>query len=93
MIALANRLLTTKMTDLTEKEALLEKSGYRYHFDRMIYFNRTDRRAFSLEFVEDHSQEDIQKLLEIPVTDDWVFYFNKPASDRVKRELAAVFGK
>jgi hypothetical protein len=93
MIALANRALGTEMTEITEKEQLLESSGYRYHFDRMIYFNRSVRRAFSLEFVEDHSQHEIQKLLETPATDDWAFHFNKPVSDRVKRELAEVLEK
>ena len=93
MTALANEVLRTQMTDLTEKEQLLESSGYRYHFDRMIYFNRSVRRAFSLEFVEDHSQREIQKLLETPATNDWVFHFNEPLSDRVKRELAEALGK
>lgn len=81
------------MTALTEKEELLENSGYRYHFDRMIYFNRAVRRAFSLEFVEDHSQQEIQNLLESLITSDWAFYFNQPPSDRVKRELAEALGK
>jgi hypothetical protein len=54
------------MTDLTIKEELLENSGYRYHFDRMMYINRAARRAFSLEFVEDHSQQEIRRLLETP---------------------------
>ena len=49
------------MTELTEKEALLENAGYKYHFDRMIYFNRGTRKAFSLEFVEDHSHQEIQQ--------------------------------
>jgi hypothetical protein len=93
MTALANEVLRTQMTDLTEKEQLLENSGYRYHFDRMIYFNRSVRRAFSLEFVEDHSQQEIQKLLETPATNDWGFHFNGPLSDRVKRELAEALGK
>ena len=26
------------MTELIDKEAVLENAGYRYHFDRMIYF-------------------------------------------------------
>jgi hypothetical protein len=81
------------MTDLTVKEELLENSGYRYHFDRMIYINRAARRAFSLEFVEDHSQQEIQKLLETPATNEWVFHFNEPPSDRVKRELAEALAK
>ena len=93
MIALANRVFGTPMTEITEKEQLLESSGYRYHFDRMIYFNRSVRRAFSLEFVEDHSQHEIQKLLETPARDDWAFHFNKPVSDRVKRELAEALEK
>lgn len=93
MTALAKGVLGTRMTDLTEKEQLLENSGYRYHFDRMIYFSRTVRRAFSLEFVEDNSQQEIQRLLETPATNDWVFHFNKPLSDRVKRELAEALGK
>ena len=93
MIALANGVLGTRMSDLTVKEELLENSGYRYHFERMIYISRADRRAFSLEFVEDHSQQEIQKLLETPATNEWVFHFNEPPSDRVKRELAEALGK
>ena len=93
MIALANRVLGTRMTDLTDKEQLLENSGYRYHFDRMIYFNRSLRRAFSLEFVEDNPQQVIQALLEAPATNEWVFHFNEAPSDRVKRDLAEALGK
>jgi hypothetical protein len=93
VIALASGILVTQMTDLTEKEELLENAGYRYHFDRMMYFNRAAKRAFSLEFVEDHSQEEILELLQTPQTEDWVFFFNAPPSDRVKRDLAEVLGK
>ena len=87
MIGLANGGFETQMADLTEKEELLESSGYRYHFVRMMYFNRTVRRVFSLEFVEDHSRTEIQSLLETPATNDWFFHFNVPPSDRVKLEL------
>jgi hypothetical protein len=73
---------------MTEKERLLESCGYRYQFDRMIYFNRSVRRAFSIEFIEDHSQHEIQKLVELPASRDWAFHFNGPISDRVQRELA-----
>jgi hypothetical protein len=93
MIGLANGVLETQMIDLTEKEELLESSGYRYHFVRMMYFNRAFRRVFSLEVVEDHSQSEIQKLLETPTENDWVFHFNEPPSDRVKQELAEELGK
>lgn len=81
------------MRDLAEKETLLESSGYKYHFDRMIYFNRAVRRAFSLEFVEDHSPVEIQGLIGKPAeTGDWTIHFNRPPSDRVKHDLAAVLG-
>jgi hypothetical protein len=93
MIALANRALGTQMTEMTEKERLLESAGYRYHFERMIYFNRSARRAFSLEFVEDNPQHEIQKLVESPATDNWAFHFNKPVSSRVERELAEALEK
>jgi hypothetical protein len=93
MTAVANSRSRTRMTDLTDKEMLLEGCGYRYHFDRMIYFNRDSRRAFSLEFVEEHSQLEIQTLLDVPATDSWVFHFNQPLSDRIKQELAEAFGK
>lgn len=93
MIVSARRALRAEMTEMTEKEQLLESSGYRYHFDRMIYFNGSVRRAFSLEFIEDHSKHEIQKLLEIPATNDWAFHFNRPVSDRVKGELAKALEK
>jgi hypothetical protein len=94
MIAVVNRVLETQMTDLTDKEELLESSGYRYEFDRMMYVNRAARRAFSLEFVEDNSRQEIQKLInEAYATNDWVFHFNEPPSNRVKRELAEALGK
>ena len=81
------------MTELTKKEALLEASGYRYHFDRMIYFNRTKRQALSLEFVEDHSLEEIRDLVDQqPAANGWAFYFNDPPSDRVKHDLADALG-
>ena len=85
---MVNELLGAQMTELIDKADLLKRSGYRYHFERMIYFNRAVRRAFSLEFVEDRSLQEIRKLLDTPATNDWVFHFNEPPSDRVKRDLA-----
>ena len=77
------------MTELTKKEALLEGSGYRYHFDRMVYYNRDTRRALSLEFVEDHSVNEIHGIVrENPTQNGWTFYFNESPSDGVKRELS-----
>lgn len=82
------------MTELTEKEVLLENAGYKYHFDRMIYFNRGTRKAFSLEFVEDNPRQEIQRLVDEPPSQEgWVFYFNEPASENIKRQLAAALDR
>ncbi len=68
------------MSDSTDKEELLESSGYRYHFERMMYVNKTARRAFSVEFVDDKSQQDIQELIDdLPATNDWVFQLQSAA--------------
>jgi hypothetical protein len=82
------------MTDLTEKEKLLEESGYRYHFTRMIYFNREARRAFSREFVDDNTRQEIQRLIRdsSSTSHGWTFHFNKAPSDRISRELAEELG-
>jgi hypothetical protein len=93
MIAPTTEGLEVQMTDLAEKEELLESSGYRYLFDRMMYVNRDTRRVFSFEFVEDHSKQEIQTLLDTLPTTEWVFYFNAPPSDEVRRELAEAFGE
>jgi hypothetical protein len=78
------------MSEATDKETLLEGAGYRYHFDRMIYFNREVRKAFSHEFVEDHSIDEIQHSLNAPgAEDNWTFYFNEPPSEYVRRELSS----
>jgi hypothetical protein len=87
VIASASGVLETQMNELTEREKLLESSGYRYHFARMHYVNRATRQVFSLEFVEAHSQQEIRKILETPPTGDWVFHFNTPPAEGVKQKL------
>jgi hypothetical protein len=93
LIAMVNELLGAQMTELTDKADLLKRSGYRYHFERMIYRNRETKRAFSIEFVEDHSLQEIQNLLEAPATNDWVFHFNQPPPEEIKKELAEALEK
>jgi hypothetical protein len=88
MCAVASKALNMSMSELIEKEELLENSGHRYHFERMIYFNRTARRAFSIQFVEDHSRAEIQRLIDEAPAAHWIFHFNEQPSDRSKRELA-----
>ncbi len=70
------------------KRQILEDSGYTYSFDREIYFNRCTKKAFSVEFVEDHSQDVLQKCIsEDGQGGRWRFYFNFPPSESVSRDL------
>ncbi|HEX4227696.1 MAG TPA: hypothetical protein VHZ07_03430 [Bryobacteraceae bacterium] len=82
------------MTSLATKEQILKNAGYVYSFDRELYLNRKSKKAFSIEFIEDHSAEEIEGHIRqnIPETDEWTFFFNKPPSTVVKRELANVLG-
>ncbi len=94
MHAVADRVFETSMSELTEREELVESSGYRYHFVLMHYVNRTARRVFSIEFVESHSREELQRLIiEAPTTTGWVFYFNEQPSDGMKRKLIEEYEK
>jgi hypothetical protein len=80
------------LTRTTTKQDLLENAGYRYSFDRELYFNREAKKAFSVEFVEDHSEEEMKRRLDQMPGADWQFFFNSPPSDAVKRELASILG-
>jgi hypothetical protein len=81
------------VTALASKGHILEKAGYAYGFDRMIYFNPMTRKVFSVEFVEDHSESELQRLIcENTGGGEWRFYFNSPPSEAVKRELESVLG-
>jgi hypothetical protein len=74
-----------------KKQQILENEGYRYSFDRQVYFNRRARKAFSVEFVEDNTEEELSRLIhEDAASSDWRFLFNTEPSDAVKRELANV---
>jgi len=71
-----------------KKSEILFAANYRYNFDRDLYVNRDARKAFSLEFVDDHKEEEVRMGIE-EATDGtgWRFYFDIPPSDAVKRVL------
>jgi hypothetical protein len=74
-----------------KKQQILEGEGYRYSFDRQVYFNPATKKAFSVEFVEDHPEEEIlQHIREDAPRAGWRFFFNSPPSDAVQRELTNV---
>jgi hypothetical protein len=72
---------------------ILDKAGYAYSFDRQMYINRKTKKAFSVEFVQDHSEDQIRKYTREHTPGlKWRFYFNLPPSEAVKRELECVLG-
>jgi hypothetical protein len=80
------------LTKTETKREILEGAGYRYSFDREVYFNRKAKKAFSVEFVEDNPEEELKRHIEEQPGSEWQFFFNKPPSDAVRRELSRVLG-
>jgi len=79
------------MATLDTKSQILQDAGYIYSFDREVYFNRGTKKVFSVEFVEDHNEEELQRYFsENKDVMEWCFYFNSAPSEAVKRELQSV---
>jgi len=71
-----------------KKSEILFAANYRYNFDRDLYVNPSTKKAFSLEFVDDHTQEDVLRGIQEPSDPEaWTFYFNVRPSDSIKRLL------
>jgi len=81
------------MPRLTDKTRRLTEAGYAYNFDRMMYINRLDKKAFSVEFIEDHPESEIQKRIQEKNDGaNWRFYTNWPIAQGIERELRRVLG-
>ena len=76
-----------------KKKDILFEADYRYNFDRDLYVNRSIKKAFSIEFVDDKPEEEIRRRIgESTSSAGWTFYFNSDPSEGVKRELERVLG-
>jgi hypothetical protein len=81
------------LTTLATKQNILDAAGYAYNFDRQVYFNRSAKKIFSVEFLEDRDAAEIeQSIREDTDSREWRFYFTSPPSDSVKRQIASVLG-
>lgn len=87
----------------SRKEPILRSLGYVYNFDRMVYLNRAARKAFSVEWLEDHTDEELRRALEeqngskladvvtSPGEGGWRLYLNaRPAASVIDALLAEV---
>jgi hypothetical protein len=79
------------LRQIDEKEAVLNRAGYRYNFNRMIFVNRDAKKVFSVEHVEDSDMDRLSKeIREESDGREWKFYFNSDPSESVKEELVKV---
>lgn len=78
------------MTQRSEKLALLQQHGFRYNFEREIYYNGDRKKVFSIEAVEDKPLGWLAEKIDEPTdVTSWSFYFNSTPSVAVQNELIA----
>ena len=73
------------------KSDLLRSHGYEFSFERLSYVNRQARKVFSYEFVDDHSEAEIEACIQRPSSPSWTFFFNDPPAEAMRPVLEAVF--
>jgi hypothetical protein len=74
---------------MNPKGELLERNGYRYNFDRMIYINRAAKKVFGVAVIEDNSVDWLAARMAEENDGDWQFYFNEPPPPAVVRDFLA----
>jgi hypothetical protein len=71
----------------------LDAGGYVYNFDREVYFNRSAKKIFSVDFLEEHDGAQIEQCIrESSDAREWRFYFNGAPSSSVKRQIVEALG-
>ena len=79
------------MARVSTKVHLLDTAGYAYNLDRMMFINRQAKKAFSVEFIDDHPESEIELRIQEPnVEADWRFYTDLPMSAGTRKELKRV---
>ena len=81
------------MKAIDAKQQILDEADFTYNFDRQIYVNRKTKKIFSLEFVQDHDEKELERCVQEDTTGkEWSFYFNDKLPPAVRREIEAVLG-
>jgi len=70
------------------KKLILRAAGFREHFDRHAYFNRTAKKVFSSEIVDDNAEDWLVRAI-ADQNESWVFYANPAPSEQTKRAFLA----
>lgn len=74
---------------MNPKGELLDKNGYRYNFDRLIYINRAAKKVFGIEAIEDNPIEWLSAKMAEQNNGDWQLYFNEAPPPSVVRDFLA----
>lgn len=76
-----------------KKKDILREANYRYDFDRDLFINRAAKKAFSIEFVDDNTQDELLRLIQENTNGGgWRFYFVHPPTEGAQRELERILG-
>src|SRR5947207_7360881 len=81
-----------ELRTLVAEQHTLESAGYVYNFYREVFFNRKAKKIFSMDFIEDKDEETLEQCIrETREAPDgrWLFYFNSPPAESVRRQLEA----
>ena len=83
------------MKTLDTKQNILDDAGFAYNFDRRVYFNRKSKKIFSVQFLEDHDENTIERAIrEDTDGKKWKFYLNSgEPPEEVRREIEASLGR
>ena len=74
-----------------DKIAFLESHGFRYIFDRDVFFSVDSKKCISLEYAKDHELAELQELVASPnETGRWLFHFNEQPSRTLQAQLSQV---
>lgn len=72
------------------KDQILAEKGYKYDFNREVYYSKKAKKIFSVEAIKDHDVAWLKTSLACP-SDDWKFYFNRDPSSNIKEKLIGYF--
>lgn len=76
------------------KSDLLDNAGYLYHFDLRLYINRQEKKAFSLQFLETHSEAEIEQCIKSAGANGggWHFFFTEAPTKSFRKQLEDLLG-
>jgi len=79
---------------MVDKESILKAARYVYNFDRMAYYNRATKKAFTVDWVDDKDVDDLRRALAEPNdSDGWKVYAEpQPPQSVINQFLAEIDG-